>query len=378
MSSGVSVTLTPVYGAQGGGAPLCSLLTIDGVRILLDCGWSDTFDVAAIEALKALAPSIDIVLLSHPDLTHLGAVPMLLSVWKSSALVFSTLPVNRMGQMFLYEAYLARSAADASFSTFSLDDVDASFRLVNFPGGRWDILRYSEERTLKGITFSALQSGRMIGGSLWRISKGPESILYAVGFNHRTERHLGKAGGLSLSALHRRPTLMISDAVNGLVIHPVPSAAAAAALSANVSGKDQAAGAAATKASVRDAADRELVDTILTALRSGGNVLLPTDSAGRCLELLLRIDGAWPDQPEGQGREAEIDFPIVFLSHVSAWAWADIPVYLLSTQASARAAGAGSYRCVKTRVRLLIGTLAYPSSSTAIFISFVFDLPSSI
>ena len=332
MASGVEVTLTPIYGAQGGSA-LCSLLTIDKTRILLDCGWTDSFDPAILEPLRAIAPTIDIVLLSHPDLEHVGALPLLLSKWRCPAHVYSTLPVNRMGQMFLYDAYLSRTAADANFSAFSLDDVDAAFKLVNFPGGKNDLLRYSEERTTKGVTFAPLPAGRMLGGSLWRITKGPESILYAVGFNHRTERHLGKASALNLAALQRRPTVMITDALNGLTIHPVPAPAAsgltgalgaapATATAAALLGKDAAAAAAAAaaapekKASARDATDKELVDTILATLRGGGNVLLPTDTAGRCLELLLRLEAAWPEVLDPA--QGEIDFPIVFLNHVSS------------------------------------------------------------
>lgn len=30
----------------------------------------------------------------------------------------------------------------------------------------------------------------MIGGAVWRITKGEEEIVYAVDFNHKKERHL--------------------------------------------------------------------------------------------------------------------------------------------------------------------------------------------
>ena len=49
--------------------------TLRSGRLLLDCGWDDEFDPAALEALREVAPSIDAVLLSHGDLAHLGALP---------------------------------------------------------------------------------------------------------------------------------------------------------------------------------------------------------------------------------------------------------------------------------------------------------------
>ena len=45
---------TPLAGALSGG-PLCYLLDLDGYRILLDCGWSDTFDPALHAPLKRYA-----------------------------------------------------------------------------------------------------------------------------------------------------------------------------------------------------------------------------------------------------------------------------------------------------------------------------------
>jgi cleavage and polyadenylation specificity factor subunit 2 len=36
-----------------------------------------------------------------------------------------------------------------------------------------------------------------------------------------------------------------------------------------------------------------LVDTVLSTLRADGNVLLPVDSAGRVLELVLLLDKYW-------------------------------------------------------------------------------------
>jgi cleavage and polyadenylation specificity factor subunit 2 len=46
-----------------------------------------------------------------------------------------------------------------------------------------------------------------------------------------------------------------------------------------------------------DRARREgaLMEPLLAALRAGGRALLPVDTAGRVLELLLLLDGYWSD-----------------------------------------------------------------------------------
>lgn len=39
-----------------------------------------------------------------------------------------------------------------------------------------------------GITISAHAAGHLVGGTLWKISKDGEDIIYAVDYNHRKER----------------------------------------------------------------------------------------------------------------------------------------------------------------------------------------------
>jgi cleavage and polyadenylation specificity factor subunit 2 len=45
------------------------------VKILLDCGWCDPYDVTALKPLARVAKDIDFVLCTHPDMVHLGALP---------------------------------------------------------------------------------------------------------------------------------------------------------------------------------------------------------------------------------------------------------------------------------------------------------------
>ena len=64
----------PLYGAQADG-PICYMLETDSVTILLDCGWDETFDTGTIEPLRRVAPAVDLILISHGDLSHVGALP---------------------------------------------------------------------------------------------------------------------------------------------------------------------------------------------------------------------------------------------------------------------------------------------------------------
>lgn len=49
-----------------------SRFQVGGVTILLDCGWDIHFDTALLEPLREVVKRVDLVLISHSDLEHLG------------------------------------------------------------------------------------------------------------------------------------------------------------------------------------------------------------------------------------------------------------------------------------------------------------------
>ena len=51
---------------------------------------------------------IDAVLLSYPDCPHLGALPYAVGKLGLSCPIYATVPVYKMGQMFLYDVYQVR------------------------------------------------------------------------------------------------------------------------------------------------------------------------------------------------------------------------------------------------------------------------------
>ena len=163
-----TLTVTPLYGAHSADPP-CYLLEIDDFTILLDAGWTEAFDVALLEPLRTVAPRVDIVLISHCDVEHLGALAYAMKHFELRAPVYATLPVSKMGQMFMYDAYenAARHATEP-FELFDLDDVDRAFK-------RFIELKYSQVVKLggkgSGIAIRPVAAGHMIGGAIWHITK---------------------------------------------------------------------------------------------------------------------------------------------------------------------------------------------------------------
>ncbi|KRY38524.1 Cleavage and polyadenylation specificity factor subunit 2 [Trichinella spiralis] len=244
-------------------SPPCYVLEVGEFHFMLDCGWDSSFNMDFIERAQKWAPRIDAVLLSYPDIAHIGALPYLVGKCGLSCPIYATVPVYRMGQMFLYDWYQSFQNYE-DFQIFSLDDVDQVFDKVLQ-------VKYNQQVSMKGrghgLQIVPLPAGHMIGGTIWRITKmGEEEIVYAVDFNHKKERHLN---GCPLESI-ARPNLLITDAYM--------------------------CGTALLRRKFRDEA---LLSTILKTLRSGGNVLIVVDTAGRVLELVQLLDQLWHNAEAG-------------------------------------------------------------------------------
>ncbi|GBC00830.1 hypothetical protein RclHR1_03990007 [Rhizophagus clarus] len=272
------IVFTAISGAKNED-PLCYLVEIDDeVRIMLDCGWDDAFNVEDLKNLRRVAKQVDALLLSHPDLQHLGAYPYAYGHFGLSCPVYATLPVLNMGRMCLYDVFQSK-INESEFDTFDLNTVDTAFDQIT-------TLKYSQPCSLgkyKSITITAYAAGHTIGGTIWKIKKDAEEIVYAVDYNHKKERHLDGTvlhkDGVVLDALSR-PTLMITDAYNSLISHPA-----------------------------RKHRDTALFETIMSTLQDSGSVLLPTDSSARVLELAYLLDQHWAFH--------QLTYPLIFLSYQS-------------------------------------------------------------
>ncbi|XP_063079658.1 cleavage and polyadenylation specificity factor subunit 2 [Engraulis encrasicolus] len=258
------IKLTALSGVQEESA-LCYLLQVDEFRFLLDCGWDETFSMDTIDVLKRYVHQVDAVLLSHPDPIHLGALPYAVGKLGLNCTIYATIPVYKMGQMFMYDLYQSRHNTE-DFNLFTLDDVDSAFDKIQQ-------LKYSQIVNLKGkghgLSITPLPAGHMIGGTIWKIVKdGEEEIVYAVDFNHKREIHLN---GCSLETVSR-PSLLITDSFNATYVQPR-----------------------------RKQRDEQLLTIVMGTLRADGNCLIAVDTAGRVLELAQLLDQIWRTKDSGLG-----------------------------------------------------------------------------
>ncbi|EGG15314.1 beta-lactamase domain-containing protein [Cavenderia fasciculata] len=296
------IKFTPLCGGAGQITPPCYLLEIDNFCILLDCGWNAKLDISLLDELKKVANKVDAILLTYPDTEHIGALPYAIGKLGLTGKIYGTTPIHKMGQIFMYDLYTSRMAQE-EFDRFDLDEVD-----MCFDQSRFKELSYSQHYEIPdsdGIIITPYLAGHMVGGSVWRIAKESDVIVYAVDINHRRESHLeGFLQNGLLSPELAKPTHLITDALH--ILDPPPQ-----------------------KKADKDTA---MLAQLRKSLRDGGNILVATDTAGRVLELLLTIDQYWSQHRLGSA------YSVVFFNSVTYYVreFAKSQLEFMSTAASSK------------------------------------------
>ncbi|OJJ60668.1 hypothetical protein ASPSYDRAFT_146360 [Aspergillus sydowii CBS 593.65] len=312
-------TFTPLLGAQSSASKASqSILELDdGIKILVDVGWDDTFDPLDLVELEKHIPTLSLILLTHATPSHIGAYVHCCKTFPlfTQIPVYATGPVIALGRTLVQDLYesapLAATflpkasisepgASTAAASAASVTEVDGHSEPVNAgrillqPPTTEEIaryfsliqpLKYSQPHQptpspfsppLNGLTLTAYNAGHTVGGTIWHIQHGMESIVYAVDWNQARESVVAGAawfGGSGASGTEvieqlRKPTALICSTRGGdkFALH-----------------------------GGRKKRDEMLLDMIRSTLVKGGTVLIPTDTSARVLELAYALEHAWRD-----------------------------------------------------------------------------------
>ena len=120
------IKFTPLLGALDNSTAISYILKVDQYTLLLDCG----LDVGKLSEYTArIMPHINhinAVLVTYPDIDHMGGLPYLYGKLGLDCPIYGTVPLYNMGQMFLYDYYQSKNSSE-DFYIFTLDDVDNVF-----------------------------------------------------------------------------------------------------------------------------------------------------------------------------------------------------------------------------------------------------------
>lgn len=260
-------------------------------------------------------PTLSLILVTHATTAHLAAyahccknIPLFTRIP-----VYATRPVIDLGRTLIQDLYSSTPAAATTISQSSLTETAFTFPqtvttaqnlLLQSPTNdeiaRYfsliQPLKYSQPHQplpspfsppLNGLTITAYNSGHTLGGTIWHIQHGLESIVYAVDWNQARENvfsgaaWLGGAGGGGAEVIEqlRKPTALICSS----------------------RGADRTA-----LAGGRTKRDEQLIDTIKTCVTRGGTVLIPVDSSARVLEMAYLLEHAWRTSDDNALKSAKL------------------------------------------------------------------------
>lgn len=216
--------------------------------------------------------------------------------------IYATTPVISLGRTLLQDLYTSTPLASTVIPREALTEASYSFsqsistsqesNILLQPPTSQEIatyfslihpLKYSQPHQplpspfsppLNGLTITAYNAGHTLGGTIWHIQHGLESIVYAVDWNQARENVLAGAawlggagaGGAEVIEQLRKPTALICSS-RGAERVALPGG--------------------------RAKRDELLLDMIKSSVSKGGVVLIPTDSSARVLELAYLLEHAW-------------------------------------------------------------------------------------
>lgn len=212
--------------------------------------------------------------------------------------VYATRPVIDLGRTLTQDLYASTPAAATTINHGSLAETSYAYTQSAKPDSNFlrqaptaeDIaryfsliqpLKYSQPHQplpspfsppLNGLTVTAYNSGHTLGGTIWHIQHGLESIVYAVDWNQARENVFSGAawlggghGGAEVIEQLRKPTALVCSSRT-----PTPLS--------------------------RTKRDAQLLDNIRACVSKGGTVLIPVDSSARVLEISYLLEHAWREE----------------------------------------------------------------------------------
>ena len=295
-------TFTPLLGARSSSLASQSLLELDGgVKILVDVGWDESFDASELQELEKHASTLSIVLLTHSTIEHTGAYAHCCKhvAGFSKVPCYATTPVVNLGRTLMQDMYGSAALAASIIPQESI----LSSTISSSPGGTPNLLlqpptpeeianyfglinslKYSQPHQpipspfsppLAGLTITAYSAGHTLGGTIWHIQHGLESIVYAADWNLGRENFFPGAAWLSSG-----------NEVNEPLFRPT-------ALVCSSRGVES------TETLTRRKRDETLISLIRETIAQGGKVLIPTDSSARVLELAFLLNEQWRENIDG-------------------------------------------------------------------------------
>ena len=313
--------ITPLYGSHfnpygEAEEPTCTFIELSRCRCLINVGYNPSFWNNLIYAsttsdgLANRIPDHDCVFIMNSTWQCVAGLPLyyeyMQTQYNNGAIsfippIYATYPTIKMGQMTLYDyhATIAMDGNSPPFTLQSIDNVFASMTAIKF--SQQIFLSSSSEPASSNqssgpqLSVTAHRAGYVVGGAYFVIQRlSDETVIVFTDSTYHMSKELHLESCTLLQHGTTTPDVFITRP-GGPPFRQIRALYTNDGRN-NTSDKSTKQKQKLLQQPLVAQAERHLIESILSVLRRDGNVLLPVDTSGRVLELLLLLHYEWEQQ----------------------------------------------------------------------------------
>ncbi|KAI4297066.1 hypothetical protein L6164_036974 [Bauhinia variegata] len=238
----------------------CVIVTINGKRIMFDCGMHMGYldhrrypDFSLISKSGDFDNALTCIIITHFHLDHVGALPYFTEVCGYRGPVYMTYPTKALAPLMLEDYRKVMVDRRGEQEQFTADHIAKCMKKV-IPVDLRQSVQVDEDLEIR-----AYYAGHVIGAAMFYAKVGDAEMVYTGDYNMTPDRHLGAA---QIDRL--RIDLLITESTYATTI------------------RDS-----------KYSREREFLKAVYKCVSGGGKVLIPTFALGRAQELCILLDDYW-------------------------------------------------------------------------------------
>ena len=241
----------PIGGGNEIGAS-CYFYSVNGVNIVVDAGirFSKENPYPDFDLLKALAPKLDAIVVTHAHVDHCGAVHLLSELYPDTP-IYATFETAQLLSLMVEDAIKVRYIGGESQEEWR------EYSLLDKALSRLERREFHDKITVKDVEIELFPAGHILGAASVVIRYGEGESVYHTGdislFEQRT------VGAAELP--EPNPSLLVSEST---YLHT-------------------------PKRKSREEQEEEFYTAVRRTVEGGGKVLIPVFALGRAQEILLLL-----------------------------------------------------------------------------------------
>ncbi|XP_047149753.1 cleavage and polyadenylation specificity factor subunit 3-II-like isoform X1 [Vigna umbellata] len=251
---------TLVLGAGQEVGKSCVVVTMNGKRIMFDCGMHMGFldhrrypDFTLVDPNQDFNSAITCIIITHFHLDHVGALAYFTEVCGYNGPIYMTYPTKALAPLMLEDYRKVMVDRRGEEELFSSDQIAECMKKVTAVDLRQTV------QVDEDLQIRAYYAGHVIGAAMFYAKVGDAEMVYTGDYNMTPDRHLGAA---QIDRL--RLDLLITESTYATTI------------------RDS-----------RYAREREFLKAVHKCVSCGGKVLIPTFALGRAQELCILLEDYW-------------------------------------------------------------------------------------